>query len=52
MGLLYDIEQIVSEICDKYCKYPEEYGKKFKDEDVATENLCNEKCDHCPLMKL
>ena len=37
------IEEICSEICDKYCKYPYE---------IEDEELLRVICDKCPLNKL
>ena len=36
------LDYIAGEICENYCKYPEQYGKReYK--------LFEEKCSHCPL---
>lgn len=43
------IEEVSAEICDKYCKYPNEWkpedhdGKELFESDI---------CANCPLMKL
>ncbi len=42
------IENVITEICDHYCKYPYEW-----DEDKEGMELCeSEICQNCPLMKL
>ncbi len=41
------LEEIVGEICDHYCKYPEQY----KDNDDIDE-MCAKHCDHCPFNKI
>ena len=38
------INEVVTEICDYYCKYPEQY----KDYD----DMLDEQCKDCPLNKL
>lgn len=38
------LEDIASEICDHYCKYPEQYQGDKQDD------LFNEHCDNCPLV--
>lgn len=49
MGIINDIEskleEVKQEMCDRYCKWPAEYGDRDDD-------LWKEKCDHCPLSKL
>lgn len=45
--------EVIETVCDKYCKFPEEYSRKFGgDEDKALEELCKEKCESCVLNKL
>ena len=39
------VEEVSEEICDHYCKWPEQYG----DDESG---LLNEKCDGCPLNRL
>jgi hypothetical protein len=46
------IEEVVNKMCDKYCKYADYYNEHYSDEDIATEKLCKEYCDGCPLNKL
>lgn len=38
------LEEIATEICDKYCKYPEKYRNE--------EKMFGEACDQCPLDKI
>lgn len=55
MKLLTVVELIlwvIEEVCDNYCKYPEQYLRKYKNEDEAIERLCSERCEKCPLNKL
>ncbi|MBQ4145440.1 MAG: hypothetical protein IJD36_02315 [Clostridia bacterium] len=53
MSVVNIIQNVVDEICDKYCKFPDEYYKKYPDnEDEAEEKLYCEKCDNCVLNKL
>ena len=40
------IEEVMNEVCDKYCKFPEQYT----DEDE--EKLYEKHCNNCPLNKL
>ena len=40
------IETVTIEICDKYCKYPGEYGEEGFDQ------LIDEQCSNCPLNHL
>lgn len=40
------LEIIANEICDKYCKYPEQYTEDRFDD------LLEERCKNCPLMRL
>lgn len=44
------LEVIASEICDHYCRFPDEYaGIEFEDE--ATALLSEEHCQMCPLVQ-
>lgn len=45
------IEAICSDICDNYCKYPEEAKKAGKDENWLTESE-DSPCWNCPLNKI
>lgn len=46
------MEQIINVMCDKYCKYPEEYVDKCGDPDIAHEIMLEEQCVNCPLCLL
>lgn len=46
------LEEVTETICDKHCKFPDEYYSKYKDETEAEEHLYSEKCDNCVLNKL
>lgn len=46
------LEEVTEEMCNKYCKFPEEYFSKYKDEEEAEEKLYSEHCENCPLNKL
>lgn len=50
--VLQIIEDAVGSMFDNYCKYPEQYEKKYKDEDEASEKLCDERCVKSPMNKL
>ena len=52
MSVVEILQWIIEEICDNYCKWPEQYRKKYKNEDEAVERLLCEKCDKCCLNKL
>lgn len=40
-----EIENVKEEMCDKYCKWPAEYGD-------CDDDLWKEKCDSCPMSRL
>ena len=44
--------EVIDTICDKHCKFPEIYEKKYADEYEAAEKLSAEKCDKCVLCNL
>lgn len=49
--------KITEEMCDKYCKYPDEVHQKylmdeFENEDDKFEYLMEHYCNDCPLQKL
>ena len=52
MNVIELIQWVADEVCDNYCKYPDEYFRKYKDEDEAFEHLYCEKCEKCCLNKL
>ena len=44
------IEEVMVDICDNYCKWPEKYGVDGEDRDPErTEQMMEEICDKCPL---
>lgn len=43
-SLIKQLNEVAEEVCDKVCKYREEYGD--------TDQLTDEKCGDCPLCKL
>ena len=45
------IEEVKSEICDNYCKYPAIYNTR-EDSGVDYDRMFEEKCDRCPLNRL
>ena len=52
MLIMQTLEKIASDICDKYCKYPDIYATEYGDNDEAFEKMCDERCEQCPLMLL
>lgn len=50
MSITEQIEEIKSEICDKYCKYPNQPIPEGKDEDWLFDD--DGPCMNCPLNKL
>lgn len=42
------IEEIITQICNHYCKFPEAYG----DKPVDQKRMEEERCDNCPLKEL
>ena len=46
------VQEACSEICDKYCKWPDSYDLTNMDEDEAAWVLYEEHCNHCPLLPL
>lgn len=45
------IEEVKTEICDNYCKYPAIYDTR-KDSGEDYDRMLGEKCDRCPLNRL
>ncbi len=52
VGIIDNLREMQTIICDEYCKYPETYHKKYKDDDEATDKMFCEKCRNCPMMRL
>lgn len=46
------IEEVVEKICSDYCKFPEEYTKKYGDSDEGLNKMFEDHCDKCPLNRL
>ena len=46
--IMQQLEEIMSDVCDNYCKWPEHYNCSVYN-DEAFEKLIEEKCDNCPL---
>lgn len=45
------IEEVRSEICDKYCKYSDiNYTREYSDGEY--DKMMEEVCDNCPLSRL
>ena len=47
-----ELLEIAEEMCDNYCKDPEQYLAQHKDPDKAYDVLIEEKCENCPLFRL
>lgn len=45
------LEAVASEICDHYCKFPDQYDVVGLTEDEYTEKLVEERCVMCPLLQ-
>jgi hypothetical protein len=48
MTIQEQLDKIAGEMCDKYCKFPDQASKESKDEDY----LFRTYCDKCPMQKL
>lgn len=46
--IVEQIELAAGELCDSYCKYPEQYPNT----DKGFDDLASERCCSCPLNKL
>ena len=46
-----ELEEIKMEMCDKYCKYPNQAPPEGKDEDWLLEDK-ESPCNSCPLLRL
>lgn len=52
IGIKKSMEAIASEMCEKYCKFPEQYlPGEFDDEDERTALLVEDHCQYCPLVQ-
>ena len=50
-----EIEEIVNEVCDKLCRYPdqvEHVGKTLKFSKEKCQEILDKKCEECPLQRL
>lgn len=45
------IEEVITAICDNYCKYPAIYDTR-EDSDEECDKMLKEVCDSCPLNRL
>lgn len=53
MSVAKELEEIASEICDNYCRWPYVALEMFRlDKDEEREAFLDEKCEKCPLMRL
>lgn len=44
------MERAASEICEKYCKFPDQYiAENDEVSDLMTDKLVSEHCEHCPM---
>lgn len=50
-NIMKQLEQIASEICDHYCKFPDEYFQEDAGYDASTEKLVEERCTLCLLVQ-
>ena len=46
------IQEICDQICNDYCKYPDQVRSQVKDVDDAENTLMAIYCDGCPLQRL
>jgi hypothetical protein len=46
--LIEIVEQVKADMCDRYCKWPDQY----KGDENAYDRMIDEKCEHCPLNRL
>lgn len=47
-----ELEEIVGEMCDNYCKWPEWYLMNYEDSEEAHDTMISEQCPECPLNRL
>ena len=52
MNVVETLTKLCEEMCDNYCKFPDQYYAKYKDSDEAIDMLLKEKCEDCPLSKI
>lgn len=51
-GIEVLIENVKSEMCDYYCRWPLAYKLEHEDANEALNACLKEKCEECPLNKL
>ncbi len=52
MTVVEIIEEVVEKMCSDYCKFPEEYTKKYGGGYEGTKKMMEDHCDKCPLNRL
>lgn len=52
MLIIDQLQSIAVEMCEHYCKYPEQYKAIYSDPDEAWFKMRHDKCFGCPLLKL
>lgn len=45
-------EELIETMCEEYCKKPLEYLNRYDDPAVAQDEMWNEACNNCPLLKI
>lgn len=50
-SITQQMNEIINEICDNYCKYPEACMSEREDPEDAEDLLYMTYCEKCPLMK-
>lgn len=48
MTITQQFEEIVNEICSKYCKYPEQWDEEKEGTELCKSDICK----NCPLNRL
>ena len=46
------MEQIKEQMCDNYCKYPNQYYLAHEDPEEGFEEMLRDICENCPLNDL
>lgn len=46
------LREVGNELCQEFCKYPDEYFSLYDDGEEAEERLAIEKCEICPLTRM
>jgi len=50
--IVSQIEEIKEDICDNYCKFPQEYSLKYEDSEIGHDVMIDDVCSECPLCRL